>query len=516
MLNFLIFLKRCQQSIAFDQFARTLLDKLYNSPSDKLSSINQITRINPILTKESYPLLEDSFNEIDKKYPLSSEILLFYLKTTLERMHQNKCKNFRDFEKDRFSSRTNISIAALEGHCRHCGLFDTRIIKILNYFKTYALPEESEKYNHMNQICHLCYRGLLDFEWVSDSQLIKDIPKEKVERGEKYFVTTIDDHISILRTIFERNPVDSKSFTKISMRYQAILRLFYDHPDEFFKIRDVIKKLKGLEPGIFKNIDINARKMISEETYYYQFETYMNLLLFCNVLVSRKVREYKTSRLISEYKITPEGKTLALCAKYQKHSLNSELYTEFFQNWKSVLKTEPVSSLDKFGIKFIDECINSNLLSYIFDNYFNNLLQHPIRFNNVDLFTQVICTITKSREINKYLWNIWEKSYNSLGSGEKDIFSFHIKLFLGDLIKEKVRSGDRYEAEVYEIRENQHILIAEYRCHNCDNKYCIYKPIPILLYLKFVLGVITDIPYYDFDGVIKCSYCKGKLDVIMI
>ncbi len=511
-----IFLARCDDSIVFDQMIDKITKLLEDAPPKKDLSIYNLSNINPILTRESWKFLEEAFIEFDNIDPLKYEILFYHLKLNLERIHENKSRNFSGLEEFRFLIRHYPFFAAMEGYCKNCNTYTPTSTPIIHYFRSYTNYEDGKRYNHMNVKCPntSCQNGFLDFEFITEFQMIKNVDNQ-TRRNEKFLVSITESHINTFATIFARHNNGSGEFTIQSQRYQAILELLVNNPQRYYRIREIISKVRETGRLNHKKTKTEKSNMSPVENYQYAFGSYLNLFVFLHIAVIRDVPGSKTTKTVQGYQLTPFGQSIALLAKYQSGNTDKSLYEEIFHNWLSNVLMPPVSSLDLFAKEYLFYCKESDLFEKLVKFYCDYLLSNPLIYNKIDLFTRLVLFRTLDKETNLRVWEWWEKAYQQLNEHTQNLFLFHIKMFVHNIMKSSAISYSKYEETLYEIKNNHKMLVVEYQCYNCNNNFYLYKPVQILTYVQYLFGVVTDI-IYNMNKIIKCSYCNGKISVVSI
>ncbi len=200
-----IFFRRCHNTPTYDKTIKNLVDFLENANDDKNLFMNQIKKYTPILSKESWDILYDSFYEFDKRYPLKYEVLFYNLKLYLEEIHERKSRNLIGFEKWRFLLINEPFEATLEGYCNNCYKYSIVRTGIINYFVSYANTNSNDRSNHMVITCPNpdCKNGFLDLEFIDKMKFIKET-QNATDTKKKYIQAKVfENKLDIVGTIFE-------------------------------------------------------------------------------------------------------------------------------------------------------------------------------------------------------------------------------------------------------------------------------------------------------------------------
>jgi len=93
-----IFFRKIYNTSIINQMIDSLVRLLDNADDDKERFINLIEMMTPILSKETWEILYDSFAEL-QKYESKYEILFYNFKLYLEKIHEAKSRNLKAFER---------------------------------------------------------------------------------------------------------------------------------------------------------------------------------------------------------------------------------------------------------------------------------------------------------------------------------------------------------------------------------------------------------------------------------
>jgi hypothetical protein len=501
---FSIFVRKCNNHIkVFDQVTDLLFSSLELAPSEKVASLYQIKTMNPLLTKESWSILEETFREFEKINTLEYDILFYNLKLIIERVHEIKSENFKGFEELRQLVSGDPFAMTIEGYCKECNMFTPCVINIIQYFRSYVDSNTENNNTHLNVKCpsRNCKNGLLDFEFIEDINIIRDISNVKiVKRGEKFHVNVFENQLDNLGTIFERNT--KGDFSLRSKRLQRILIFLYDNPEKYFRTRTLFKEILKLDPTTLFKVNKKggtAAKNVSPENFHYQFQSLLNYFNFIGIVEFREVRGNKTKGMVKEYKLTQFGKIISLLAK--SYSCNSnennyKLYNEIHQTWRVEFESPPVSSLDIFCKEYFSKCKEKGFFGDILNRYKDSLLSkknYLQSYNKIDLYCQIILPVVdyiesidnEKEKKNTKLWKLWYQSLMNLDEKTGKKFLLHIKLYLTRQIEKSVHQFDRYELERFDNRFNTSYVTIEAICTNCFRWY-FYLSIPVITYVGYL------------------------------
>jgi hypothetical protein len=206
-----IFIRKCRNSPLLIEMIGLIDDLLENATEDKDLFIDQIKRFTPILSKESWEILYDSFSELDNKSSKKYDILLYNFKLYIEELHGIKSQHLKEFEKLRYDILEDNRVITLEGYCHQCKNYTPCNVGLIEYLRSYAHVNPDDR-NHMNIKCKICKRCYLDFEFVNTIKAIKKDPNEKITKSEllkkikkreQLRLGHINNKVDVLETIFE-------------------------------------------------------------------------------------------------------------------------------------------------------------------------------------------------------------------------------------------------------------------------------------------------------------------------
>ena len=112
-----IFYRKIKDTSILNQMFDSLVQLLDNADENKELFINQIKKMTPILSKETWEILYDSLAELQVKDESKYDVLFYNFKLYLEEIHEAKSRNLKAFENWRYSFRHNPFVVVLEGYC---------------------------------------------------------------------------------------------------------------------------------------------------------------------------------------------------------------------------------------------------------------------------------------------------------------------------------------------------------------------------------------------------------------
>ena len=198
-----IFFRKSHNSPIYKEMIDLLVDLLDNADDNKELFIKQIRKLTPILSKESWEIIDGSFVEFDKKYESKYGVLFYNFKLYLEGLHEIKSRNLKSYEKSRFLAIQEPFIVVLEGYCTNCKHYTPFSIGLIQYLRSYASTNPSDRANHMRAECPNCKNGFVDFEFIENIKVIKDTSNKKIKKKELVTLRVFENEIDIVGTIFE-------------------------------------------------------------------------------------------------------------------------------------------------------------------------------------------------------------------------------------------------------------------------------------------------------------------------
>ena len=355
-----IFFRKSYNSPIYDKMIDLLVDLLDNADNDKDLFINQVKKFTPILNKESWNMLYDSFSEFDKKDPLKYEILFYNFKIYLEEIQKIKSKRLKEFEEFQFSLISEPFIVALDGYCHKCNHFSLYGIGLINYFRLCA-NIDSDNIHLIRAKClnPICNNDFLNFDFVDNVRILKEKQDVMVRKKKNIIlrVSETETEIDIVGTIFEKTL--ENNFTIRSKRFQTVLAFLLDNQGKFFKISELQNAIILERDDLFNYNSSESSSNIADN-FYKQFVSYVDVFKICSLVEYIKVpSETNESVMVDAYQLSPFGKTIALIAKIQNNDFDPQIYEEIYRHWKAHFDRPPSSSLDLFCKKYLQSCKES-------------------------------------------------------------------------------------------------------------------------------------------------------------
>lgn len=165
----LVFFFCCYIIKRLDEVMYSILELLYNAPEDKDTFLNQIRFLNTVYRdSEMWQAFQNAIDylkraeENKKDVPKISDLFLLNLKLTIEEIHENKSKLFKQFEVFRLKRINNIDEVVLEAYCSSCNRFQIIIMKTIDYLDMYIQSQVSKRF--ISNIKCKCNRGYLNFD----------------------------------------------------------------------------------------------------------------------------------------------------------------------------------------------------------------------------------------------------------------------------------------------------------------------------------------------------------------
>jgi hypothetical protein len=490
----------------------SLVQLLDDADDDKELFINQIERMTPILSKETWEILYDSFDELQIKYESKYDVLFYNFKLYLEKIHEAKSLNLKAFERWRYSVRYEQFKVALEGYCYSCNKYSIAETGLINYLRSFANTTPKERASHLRAECPSkeCNNGFLDFEYIGEKKVIKEILNAKITKNNSVTFRTVDDEIHIGKTVFER--FKNKDFTERSKIFQAILIFLLENQDRFYKKREIQNRVIEERNELFENEptskDGTSKYTLAENNNKTFEECLKILLLFGLIVVNRTSSEKIKDLMVDEYHISKQGKNFALVAKYHLDGLDDKTATDLIYNtWKVGFEDESFS-LDLFCKAYFKSCLELNLFKDFIKWFVDYITEQTDFISYTKLFSQLVFYRYNSNESNnKKLWEFWKSAL--INTKEKRNYFFnHIKLHIDRHIESKVHDFNRYEDARYENRYRHKFVTIEAFCQRCNNEY-MYLQVPIIFYLK-------DFFYWkpgallEYTNTLQCKRCSNK------
>jgi hypothetical protein len=498
-----IFIRTCRNSPLLIEMIGLIDDLLENATEDKDLFIHQIKCLTPILSKESWEILYDSFSELDNKSSKKYDILFYNFKLYIEELHGIKSQHLKEFERLRYYVMEDNYAITIEGYCHRCKNYTSYNVGLMEYLRSYAHANPTNR-NHMDIECKICKR-YLDFEFVNKIKTIKE-PDKKIKKREQLRLGHINNKVDILETIFEKT--QKGKYIIRSKCYQAILIFLSDNPDRFYKQREIENELIEKRTDLF---DSDSELMPSKkaDNQNEQFSLYFRVLSFFDLVKIVMVpHEKNPSKKVEAYKLSNFGKALSLFVRTQNKNFGPQLCNKMYDYWKTYFDDKSFS-LDIFCKHYFLACNESGLLVgfiKVFIDYFFDM--HYI-FSYTELFTNMIFFRFEVDDLNdKKLWDFWKISMIKLGD-KRNLFFHHLKLYIGRFIEKKVNDFSKYENARFENRSNVKFVIIEVICKNCTNKY-EYLKISIMDYLKgYFLNDYRILSNYIETTSYSCKNCKN-------
>jgi hypothetical protein len=306
--------------------------------------------------------------------------------------------------------------------------------------------------------------------------------------------------------------------TNKAQRYQHIVKFFLNNENRSFKITE-IQDVAITSPEIFK-VDIYRERYrekhkgkdapVSQikKNLNHQFNKYLRDLEEWGLVSSRPAKSIKGGTETKEYTLSKLGKIFALIIEFDSTEEKQYTYDKLFDYWKSYL-SDFSTSLDLFCLKYLDRCKERgifNEFACLFMNAIKNGNQH-IR-NNSDLFTQMTLVKTNEMKKNQNLLGLWEKSFDELDEGIKELFLNHMSIHINRIIAINAYDYARYESKRYERRYLSDCIIAEFCCP-CCHSYCEYVEVSVLSYMSYIFNQPTIMVKRILDG-LKCKNCEAN------
>jgi len=216
-------------------------------------------------------------------------------------------------------------------------------------------------------------------------------------------------------------------------------------------------------------IDIKYRSSDNKEKTNGLFKRHFNDLIECNVLkfkTDEGIKGVKTRK----YRLTPLGKMLASIIETILSEDKKGSHNKLFNSWKSHLNLDP-SSLNLFCMKYIDKCKEAGLFEEFVDYYIKSFKhgkgRHIQSVN--DLFTRMALVKLKDPMKNSILFDNWKKSFDELDEETRNLFSYHIKLYINRVILNEISDYSKYELKRFEAKDKLDQIIIPIHCSSCSN-----------------------------------------------
>ncbi len=324
----------------------------------------------------------------------------------------------------------------MEGYCNTCNKYiPTTIGNIFEIFKKLILDNNNE----IKIDCRFCK--------TKDGIVIHDPFSSEI-----YGVV-------IMEEMFEQD--SNGNTTPRSLYYQRILQCFLRGVNSYFKVREVANWVVGKVELRTKKGDladkIPPRSDIVEDREK-TFRRYFRRLVSLKLLSERQTTMGKGSGYTFEYKPTKLGHLLALLVDVEfsedKKSAHDQLYS-FLENYFD----EESSSVDLFCKIYLKKCKDEGLFEIFIDHLEKNLLHYGkhIQSQN-DIFTHMALIHTNDKKINKRLLKLWHSSLESLDEETQNLFIYHLKLKINEIIKQTIDDIQIYEESSFRTRMMLHML----------------------------------------------------------
>lgn len=148
-------------NIVIDHYNKVLQNPLIKNRFEFIESSLMIQtgeRSHPVLWK----IYKESLDELKESNQRKYKLFLFNLKNLIERLQENKCRVYSQFEFFKYFYRENEDIAVLEGFCSYCKKFTSMPYPLIEYLEDYHLRKSTV------QVCTNCGTRSLDFEIIVD------------------------------------------------------------------------------------------------------------------------------------------------------------------------------------------------------------------------------------------------------------------------------------------------------------------------------------------------------------
>jgi len=384
---------------------------------------------------------------------------------------------------------------------------------LIGYLESFANTDPKDRANHLGANCpnEECKNGFLDFEYIGEKKIIKDIPGEIITKNNSITFRTVDDQIHVGKTIFER--FKNGDFTERSKVFQAILIFMLENQYKFYKKREIQNKVIEQRKELFENEstskDESSSKSRKAENYNKSFERCLQILrLFGLVVVNQTPSEKNKNLMVDGYRTSKQGKNFALAAKYHMDDLDDKTATDLiYDTWKVGFEDESFS-LDLFCKSYFKSCLDLSLFKDLIKLFVDYITEQTDFLSYTELFTRLIFYRYKNNESNnKRLWEFWKSAL--INTNEKRNYFFnHIKLGIERSVEIKVHDFNRYEDARYENRSRFKFVTIEAVCQKCNNEY-IYLQVPIIYYLKDFFyrkpGALL-----EYTKSLQCKRCNNK------
>jgi hypothetical protein len=505
-----IFFRKIYNTPILNQMLDSLVKLLDTADDNKELFLNQIKNMMPILSKETWEILYNSFAELQIKDAAKYDVLFYNFKLYLERIHETKSRNLKAFEIKRFSVRYEPFKVALEGYCYSCNRYSIAESNLINYLRSFANTTPKDRANHLGAKCKNkeCNNGFLDFEYIGEKKVIEEIPGAIITKNNSVTFRSLDDEIHITRTIFEQ--FKKGNFTERSKIFQSILIFLLENQNRFYKKREIQNKVIEERKEFFDNYDSTSKtKNKNAADYFKSFTQCLQILNLFNLVEVKKVQSKKIkSLMVDEYHISKPGKYIALVAKTQIDEQDSQATNDLiYQHWKVGFEDESFS-LDLFCKSYFKSCLESNVLKDFIKCYVDYILEQSDLLRYTELFSQMIFYRFYGNESNnKKLWEFWKNSLINLNE-KRNYFFNHIKLQIDRFIENRVHNFARYEDARYENRNRFKFVTIEMACQRCNNEY-IYLQVPIVFYLRDFFYRMPG-ALLEYTNSLQCKRCNNK------
>jgi predicted transcriptional regulator/DNA-directed RNA polymerase subunit M/transcription elongation factor TFIIS len=297
-----------------------------------------------------------------------------------------------------------------------------------------------------------------------------------------------------------------------SLYYQNILRFLLNDPNQFYKVREISNWLVdnvSLRSKINTEIEISKSKIVEDREK--TFRKYLNNLTTWNLVIARETHIAKGTGSTYEYQLTNFGNLISLIIEVEFSQNVKTIYDKLYEHLEKYF-TNKSYSVDKFCMSYLMMCKDKNLFKDFVNSIRNNIIYYNEYINNDnDFFTFMMLLRTRSKKINKKLWQLWEKSFKALDSTNKKFIQYHLKIFIDRLIENTIHDFKAYGKYRYHNKDDFSKLTIEFTCAKCNNAEYFYKNVLILHYLEAIFSNPKIMTSYLFNKLIYLNTARTRI-----
>lgn len=193
---------------------------------------------------------------------------------------------------------------------------------------------------------------------------------------------------------------------------------------------------------------------------------------------------------------------------------DNNIQDKLYSFWQSYFNNKSYS-LDLFCSTYFRRCKEAGLLGDFLESFKIGITESFHHFNNLNnLFTHTILLSTLDKQKNKVLLNLWHESYQSLDRKNRELFTYHLKIYINRIMQTRVSAYACFEHERYCGSMCDDVVVIEFSCSSCHS--CYYLSINILLYITFLFD-LDDRQLDNQISYFRCTKCnRDRFNILRI